>query len=400
MNIIFSYKINYVSAVLAKCSIRILGIKINFKIKNPIFNAKVCNKAGVKTLLFTRVDGIGDFMISRPYIRCIKNSAKYGEYKIVFLGKSETIDILKKYDYDYIDAYISTPPIYPKDEKELFKEIQKYKNLSFNVIINPTDCKIVDFLEGIIRTIKADEKITQFGFFSRDDMIKKKEKAEQALKSYTKVIDTGSDVIYTWDREKIFFEKLLEEKLPKPQKLNEIQDVDFNSDFVTVSPFANSRHRIYSQENFAEIINYITNELKMPVVIIGGNNEYKKSLRIIENCINKDMVINKVGKLTLSESILYIRASKLLVANETGTVHIAQNYGVKTVCISNGSFMNTFHPYPENESFIHYVYPDDIYNFIISDNTLGKFVHKDINEIKPQKVIDCINKVIGEMAAV
>ncbi len=394
---IFSYEMKYVLSSLATCTICLFGMKITFKIKDPIFNAKLCNKTGKKTILLFRGDGIGDFLFTRPYIRCIKNSKKYGKYKLVLMGTPQMIELAKKYDRDYVNAYITIRKANPKEKAEFLKEVKKY---SFNVIINSVDSKVNYYLEELIQNIKADEKIAHWGFFSRKNLIEEKDYTEKALKKYTEVIDTGSDIIYVWDREKIFFEKLLGEKLPTPQKLSEMQDVDFKSDFVTVSPFARAPKRTYSQENFAKIINYITSELKMPVVILGTSKEYQRALEIKEKCINPDMVIVKAGYLTISESMFYIRASRLLVANETGTVHIAQDFGVTTVCISNGSYMNTFQPYPKNESHVHYVYPDNVNKYISADGALGHMMDNDINEIQPQKVIDCINQVIGEKISV
>ncbi len=81
--------------------------------------------------------------------------------------------------------------------------------------------------------------------------------------------------------------------------------------------------------------------------------------------------------------------------SETGTVHIAQNYGVKTVCISNGSFMNTFQPYPKEESFVTYVYPDNIENYIRENNRQGQHINFDINTIDYKKVTDTISEVMN-----
>lgn len=394
---IFSYEIKYVLSSVATCTVCICGIKYTFKIKDPIYNAKLCNKAGKKTIAILRTDGIGDFLFTRPYIRCIKNSKKYEKYKLVLFGTPQMIELSKKYDKGYINAHITIKNSTPEEEAEFLKEVKKY---SFNVIINPCDSKTNYYLEELIQNIKADEKIAHWGYFSRKNLIEEKEKVENILKKYTEVIDTGSDVMYVWDREKIFFEKLLGEKLPTPQKLSEMQDVDLKSDFVTISPFSRSSHRTYSRENFAKIINHITNDLKMPVVILGTLKEYRRASEIKDNCINPDMVYIKTGYLTILESILYIRASKLLVANETGTVHIAQDFGVPTVCISNGSYMNTFQPYPKNESYVRYIYPDDVNKYISAEGAFGHLIYNDINEIKIQKVLDCIDEVLGKKTTV
>lgn len=177
--------------------------------------------------------------------------------------------------------------------------------------------------------------------------------------------------------------------------LKDIPDVepDINSDYVVISPFSKGKYRIYSADNYVKIIDFITDKYNMPVIIIGGNHEICRAQYIKDLCKKQDLVYNMAGK-PLSESILYIRRARLLVANETGTVHIAQNYNVKTVCISNGSYMGTFQPYPKEESYVFYVYPDNIFEYIREHNAEGHSIEYDINKIEADKVNSVIEKVL------
>ena len=58
-----------------------------------------------------------------------------------------------------------------------------------------------------------------------------------------------------------------------------------------------------------------------------------------------------------------------MIAVETGTVHIANLVGCKTICLSNGAFYNRFHPY--KNSSVSYIYPEK-FNELIKTDSLDK----------------------------
>ncbi len=388
---IFSYEFRF-NCDRATYIVTILGIKIKHVVDKPLLNKGICKKMGIKTLVFVRGDGIGDFIFNRPYLKYIKQSEKYKNYKIILAGTPQIVAIAKKFDKQYIDSYIQLDFTY----KEIEEKIKSIKNFYADILINPIDAKFNSAVETFAKNIKAGQKIGHYGFFSRFDMIKDKERMENILSKYTEVIDSGENLMHVSERCKIFFELLLGENLPLPLLLKDIPnvDIDVKSDYIVISPFSRSKIRTYSKENFVAIIDYITGELKIPVMIIGSNSERKKAQAIKGMCKYPEMVYNKAG-ISLNEVILYLRMAKMLVANETGTVHIAQNYRVKTVCISNGSYMHTWQPYPQKESCVEYVYPENIEEYIEENNLDGQLLEYDINVIPPKAVIDKINNVMS-----
>ena len=366
--------------------INIFGFKIKHEYSDYLYNEKLCSKLGIKTLLFLRNDGIGDFIMDIPYIKHIRHSRKFNNYKIILAGNQNIIEIAKKYLNEYIDAY------YHIDNKEPQKNlIKKYKKMSFTTIINPTDAKINYDMEIIVKYATAKEKICHNGYFSRIQLKSKDPLIPEVFNNYTKVIDTGEDIMPVKDRCKIFFEKLLEENIPHTETLKEL---DIPDNYIVISPFTREPKRTYSKQNFTKIIDYINTELKLPVIIIGGKNEIEAGKSIRDNCKVPEMVFNLVGKTSLSETILYIRNAKLLVANETGTVHIVQNYGVKTIAITNGSYIGTFWPYKEEESYVSYIYPENFEDCFDEKNIKGALIDYDINKIDYTKVTSKISEII------
>lgn len=396
---IFSYKFsfNYDKAIY---NITFLGLRIKHVIHQPLFNKKICKKMGIKTLLYIRTDGLGDYIFDRPYLKYIKQSEKYKNYKLILIGTPQIVELGKLYDSQYIDKFITFKY---KKKSEIGNIIRDAKKMYVDVIISPFDSKTNILPETLIKHMTAEEKIGHDGFFSKNDVFfpepdKPNYSAKDIISSYTKVIDTGANVMLAEDRARLFFELILEQNIPPACSLNQIPNIDVNikSDYVVISAFSRAKNRIYPKENFAKIIDYITGELNFPVMLIGAPGEYKKAQMIKNMCKKQEMVYNMAGKLSLRESILYIRMAKFMVANETGTVHIAQNYKVKTICISNGSFMGSFQPYPKDKSYVTYVYPDNIEEYIRENHLEGKEIKHGIDTIPAQKVIDAIDTVIND----
>ena len=58
------------------------------------------------TLLLLRLDSIGDYILFRNFIRALKESKKYKDYKITLCGNSRWKDLALHLDKQYITEYI------------------------------------------------------------------------------------------------------------------------------------------------------------------------------------------------------------------------------------------------------------------------------------------------------
>lgn len=71
----------------------------------------------------------------------------------------------------------------------------------------------------------------------------------------------------------------------------------------------------------------ITEKVRIPVVIVGGPNDYDMAQEIIEKARKK--VYNTAGKANLNESAEIIRRSSFVITADTGMMHIAAAYQKK-----------------------------------------------------------------------
>lgn len=374
----------------------IFKIKFRHTIFHPFLNKSFCNYFGIKTLLICRFNGIGDYLLTRPFFKSLRNSEKFKDYKIIFAGKPEFVELSKKYDNEYIDDYLCLN-IQKGMKKSNIKKLLA-RNVEVTCIINPCDNMIANIhTNRFVSLIKAEKKYCNCGFYSAICLKQNKKYVSRVLNSYTDVIDTNKEPVFVLENNKLFFEKIIGEKISEVNDLSDVETFEdklffTNTKYIVISPFSTSPKRTYGQANFLKIIDFVNEELNLPVIIIGSAGEREGSEIIRRMCKKPEMVTNLAGKLSINEAVFYIKNAKLLIANETGTVHIAKNVKTKTLCISNGSYMGTFQPYLM--PFMHYVYPDNIDEVLKDDDKYGVLIDNDINLIPPEKVIEKIKSII------
>ena len=59
-----------------------------------------------KSLLLIRLDAIGDYVLFRNFIKLLKKTHKYNDYKITLLGNIVWKNLSKELDYEYVDKFI------------------------------------------------------------------------------------------------------------------------------------------------------------------------------------------------------------------------------------------------------------------------------------------------------
>ena len=106
-------------------------------------------------------------------------------------------------------------------------------------------------------------------------------------------------------------------------------------------------------------VDYI-NKSKEPIVLIGGEDVLEKSERIVE--YSQRHINNFVGNLTLQESAVLLRQSRLVLSGDTGMMHIATVYQ-KPIIVMYGSTSPIFGMYPYSErgdEHVKFLLPDHL----------------------------------------
>lgn len=353
------------------------------------------------TLLIIRLDVIGDYVLFRNFLKTVRNSEKYHNYRITLCGNILWKDIAETFDKDVVDSFIWI-------ERKKFSEniFYKYKILveiytnGFETAVDTTYSREILFGDSIIRASNAKLRIGSSGALDKHAKWKRNLLTD---KYYTKLINTTKDNVFEFYRNKEFFEKLLTKNIslskPSFDFVSSNVPIESSDEYMILFLGAGDSKRIWDIENFTEVAKFILQHYNLDIVLLGSEKEITIADRL-EYKINNKSVINLSGKLSLVELIKIVRKAKIVISNETGVVHISAATGTPFVCVSSGFHFGRFHPYPE-EIFNagYYVYPPQIMKHINNPGKLSELYrfesNLDINLIKPNDVIKQIPRVLG-----
>jgi ADP-heptose:LPS heptosyltransferase len=109
----------------------------------------------------------------------------------------------------------------------------------------------------------------------------------------------------------------------------------------------NTKRFFWPSERFAQVIDYIVQKYKLPVILTGSSMEKERNEEIMSLVKSKN-VFNFCEKTTLKQWACLLKKAKLLVSLNTGATHIAAAMNTKTIVI-NEEFPELWHPWlPES----------------------------------------------------
>lgn len=341
----------------------------NYKVITVLFfSIKIKRKDKTPYLVVIDPGGIGDYMFCRPYFKYLKKAPKYKNYKIIYITKDIYVDMTKCYDIDSFDKVVGYNS---KNYKNVLNVINKTYNvttlINLRCIVHEEN-KDWNVRYKIAKGIKAKQKIV-----SILDVKNKGPLKNLQFNIYSKIIYSKSN-LFELERRRIFFEEILEIPIPITNKeLNLFYSPEKNH--IAVSIMAIDKGRQYSEEKWIPILNYLLEKTpsNTELLFLGIESEYLKIQKLINKLQIKSRCINIAGKIPISILPMLLKNCQFLLSVETGTVHIAESVGCKTICLCNGSYFGRFQPYKGN--IVKYVYPKSFNAFLAdaSDYSLLDF---------------------------
>jgi ADP-heptose:LPS heptosyltransferase len=123
---------------------------------------------------------------------------------------------------------------------------------------------------------------------------------------------------------------------------------------ICISIGATHPKRIWQSENYAKLIDLLYLNLNCEIIIVGTAEESSAAEEIKSKLPGSVYIIDLTGKTNLNELIYLIKDFDLIIASDTGTLHIAQIFNVPSVSVytGNANFYETG-PHIENSYVIH-----------------------------------------------
>lgn len=127
-----------------------------------------------------------------------------------------------------------------------------------------------------------------------------------------------------------------------------------NDKKAVVHACATNPGKLWSEENFAQIIEYLSNEKGVRVLFTGTDfdtEKYERILRLIKVPLNVSPA-NFCGKLSLRESLALIKAAEFLIGNDSGNLHMASSVKIPVIGLYGPMSFEKWHALGDNNIFL------------------------------------------------
>ena len=351
------------------------------------------------SLLLIRIDAIGDYVLFRNFIKILKNNNKFKAYKITLLGNIAWKNLSLELDNEYIDQFIWLDrDKFKSDLRYRYKKLKKFTAQGYEIILSPVYSREYFYADTIVKHITAIEKIGSRSDISNLNVWQK----NNSDKYYTKLISAKKEIMFEFNRNKEFFEKLIEENINilKPKIYLNEKKLSFNlpQNYAILFIGASKSYKKWDIKKFAVVAKYLKDNYGYKIVLCGGVKDLKES-KSFKQYFNGEY-LDLVDKTTLIELLYVINKGNILISNETVAPHIAIALDMKDVfVIHNGLNLGRFAPYPQNLSENYHIicHPEikkDLGDFAKLCNRYRFESDLNINEISEESVIEKLDKVL------
>jgi len=289
----------------------------------------------INKIVVFRLSSIGDIVLTSALIRCLKNT--YPNARIDFVIKKQFRQLVEH------NPHIHT--IFTVDSDEGFSGLKKlkvklklekydvfldiHKNMrSLFIRTNNAYSKTYTYNKHVFqRTL-----LTNFGI----------DKYSIITPVYQRFVNAAKkiDVKYDGKGTELFISNEIEEKIKTELKLKNLLS---EKPYVLLCPGASFKNKKWLPERFAELANILLDNDNVNVVLSGGKAEEEICKYIVQE--TKGRAIDFSVRLSILESAVIAKYAKIVVANDTGMLHISEALKVPVIGIY-GPTTHQFGYYP------------------------------------------------------
>jgi len=300
-------------------------------------------KKNIKKILIIRTEHIGDYIVSLPAIKSVRENFPNAKIDLVvgpwnkeLAEATPYIDEVILFDNPFAKRkinYFDIFKIFLFKSIRLLKFIKEINKRKYDLIIVFSNRK---FNKLFLKLINSREKIFGDNWDDRE---------VNQIKNCLNILESNGFKI--------------NKKLPKlSTKLGSIKKIDeiLNSHNiketfkVIIHPITPSENRNWKMDNWANLIEEISKKNKNLVFLLVGEEAQKDKINEIIKTNNKS--INLAGELSLTELFLLCKKSKLFIGSCSGPLYIANLAGLPIVGIYSPESNKSWEPYGPNTKVI------------------------------------------------
>ncbi len=310
------------------------------------------------TLLLVRLDGIGDYVLFRNFIKSLSASERYRGYRLTLCANHAYKDLAETLDSDFVSDFIWLNQDALVNQVSYRKKwLSVIRARGFEVVIHPTFSR--DYFSGdsVVKASGSHIRIgSQGDYYNTPRWL-----SRLSNQFYTFLIPVNSTLCFEFERNKTFFEHLLGakflESLPHIEFTNATQP--FTKPTLILFPGAGLPSNRWPLESYIKCGEALQTRYGLHV-IIAGDSHTLHSIRAFFKKYPHPFSQSLVTTRSLTELTHFIAGSTLLICNDTGAAHIGAALKKPTLCVSRGNNTVRFHPYPPGDHSFRVIYPEGI----------------------------------------
>lgn len=258
--------------------------------------------------LIIRFSSIGDIVLTSPVVRCLKT--QFPEAEVHFLTKKRNADLLQANPYiDQIQLY----------DISLSDTIQRLKTENYDYIID---------LHNNLRSLNVKFRLKAKSFSFNKLNLRKVLLTRFNINTMPEghIVDRNMETLRPFNI--VNDGKGLEHFIPEEDEfpLSELPE-SFRSGYVALVLAGTYTTKRTPVVKYRKLIS----EINIPFVLLGGKGERVSAACILE--WNTGNVVDFTGTLRINQSASLVKNARLVIANDTGLMHIAAAFHKKMLSV-------------------------------------------------------------------
>ena len=182
------------------------------------------------------------------------------------------------------------------------------------------------------------------------------------------------------------------------RRLRQTAGLNENERYVVMVPGCGVPIRYWGDAPYAEVVACLADRKEVTVVLLGSPSEKEMAERILAmaGVRHPRRVVNLTGETDLHEMAAIVSRAAVYVGSETSAVHMAELYGVPSVCIIGGGHYGRFYPYPGSR--LDYPVTSRRNCFYCNWNCIGGRA-RCITDVTAGQVIERLNQILPDVSS-
>jgi ADP-heptose:LPS heptosyltransferase len=296
---------------------------------------------GSENLLVLRPGGLGDGLMSIPFLRALRENFPNIHITLISVQKNKAaLEHLP-----YIDEVLVID-----DLRKLYRTFLKLLRNRFHVVLDLEPFRkissVIAYLSGANVRIGFDTNerrvlYTHLVSYAND-------KYYESINMIRQLQILGMDVPYEEAIDMKF--TLPDHSIKKAKEILLSYDLSREKDFiVAVVPGVLKDHHRWIMPRFASLIDLIQwHDVEAKMILLGASADVLDAQEVLAHVSQKESVTNLVGKTDFMQALAILKACKILIACDGGVVYMAAAMGCSTISIWGPGVMDRFKPPGDN----------------------------------------------------